>query len=122
VCRQKFPNGGIFGAQNPGAEALQAAFFGEVVALAEGARVGVENPFAFVVAVEIEPRVAIGGVPFDVAAVGAGQVECVGRGNVGGGRIRPIGGFRVGRQRRGGEPVVAIKRDAERNFLARDEF
>ena len=102
--RQQIPNAGVFGAQDPGAKSFEAAVFGERITLPECADVGVENPLALAVTVEIEPRDAIRGVPFDFAAVGAAKIERVGGGNIFGGGI----GFIDGLKRCAGEPVVAV--------------
>src|SRR5271169_3461493 len=51
VGRQEIPDGGVFFAEDPRAEALEAAVFHQCIALAESVGVGEKNPFAHVVAI-----------------------------------------------------------------------
>ena len=68
--RKERPDFGVFCAQDPGAETFEAFFTHQLQTVFEAAFVGVEGPVARVVAVEVEPGDAVGGVPFDV------RVEC----------------------------------------------
>ena len=72
---QSRPDGRILVTQDPGADALQAMLPGEVVAIHEGAPVGVENPFAHVVAVEVEPGGVVDRIPLLLSSVGVAEID-----------------------------------------------
>lgn len=55
VRRQLVPYCRVFLTQHPRAETLQAVFFDQCEAVAEGARIGVENPFSRLITIKIKP-------------------------------------------------------------------
>jgi len=79
----------------------------KLVAILKGAQIGEEDPFAHLVAIEVEEGVVIFGVPLNPAVVGLGKLQGVGRADV----VRGgIGLFRAGTVLggRAGVPVIAV--------------
>jgi hypothetical protein len=54
---------------------------GEIVALQEGALVGVEDPFAYVVAIKVEPRGVVDSIPLLLSSVGVTEIDRGGLGD-----------------------------------------
>jgi hypothetical protein len=99
----------IFGSEHPGTKALQLAIGDELVAIAEGAQIGVEDPFAHLVAIEVEERAVIGFVPIELAAVGSGELQRVGSADVVAGEIGLLLAGGLVCCRRAGVPVIAVE-------------
>ena len=69
--RQHGPDFRILGSQHPRTKALQIAVTDQIQALLESAFVGVEDPLASVVLVEIKPGRAVERVPFGMRMIGS---------------------------------------------------
>src|SRR5271156_2520991 len=89
----------------------------EAVAVHEGALVGVEDPFAHVIAVEVEPGSVVSRIPLLLSLVGVAEI---GRGRLGdelrGYVCRFVFFVHAGIA---GVPVVSIGGDTERKLLCR---
>ena len=70
---QILPDGRIFGAQHPRAEAFESAILHQLVAILKGMQVGVKDPLPHLVAIEPEVSAVVKAVPLDLGFVGLGQ-------------------------------------------------
>src|SRR5580658_117657 len=102
VRGQQVPDGEVFGAENPGAKTLETTILHQRVAFAKGTCIGKKNPLAHVVAIEIEPRGTVRGVPFDMAVIGLGKIDGVAGGDIFGRRVRLVAGLISDFDRRSG--------------------
>src|SRR5271166_3313641 len=118
--RKHLPDGRVFIAENPGAEALEPILLRQIVALLEGALIGEKDPFAQLIAVKEEPGAFVFLIPLNIAFVGFGELLGVERGDRLGGGIQLYlvgGGIFDGRA---GVPVVTVEGNAQRELLFGD--